>query len=520
MKKKSMLSLLCVALTILLVSCTPAPATTPAPAQTAAAATAAPAAATAKPATAAPAATPAATPAKPAAQVKLNVWGPNNMEEFLKGENENNNVIINFIREATGYDVNWIIAPKDQAREALNIMMTSGDPPDVIYSGDKALFNDYASQGLIAELDQLIPATSYISKVVPEGTWNAVRLDGKIYAVPVPQNQHATNAPIVRADWLAKLGLSTPTTIDDYTAMLKAFRDGKLGDNVIPYVAGQDTNNLGAFQVAFQVAVPYMIKDGKLEPTAVSQNRRDYLQYVAMLFKEGLIDKEFAVNKGANITEKLSNGRGGMSTYGWADMKVAVESAAKLNPDINWQVIAPPKDRAGGETKMVMNGPVRVYFLFPLQSKKNKEAVDFLDKTINPDVLNVISYGWKGEHYTVDANGLIVQTEKAEQIRFRIYYNMWDSQENFNNRYKLKGFAPYYEPMMAVNGLDNIVNYAPPIPVVTEKSATLKDLDNEYTVKIITGVWGIEKFDEFVTKYLAAGGQETIDAYNAWYAAR
>ena len=41
----------------------------------------------------------------------------------------------------------------------------------------------------------------------------------------------------------------------------------------------------------------------------------------------------------------------------------------------------------------------------------------------------------------------------------------------------------------------------------------------EYASKIIAGEWPIEKFDEFVEKWYAAGGEEVTRAAREWYAA-
>ncbi len=70
----------------------------------------------------------------------------------------------------------------------------------------------------------------------------------------------------------------------------------------------------------------------------------------------------------------------------------------------------------------------------------------FLDRCISDDIRLVISYGWEGEHYNTEADGTIVQTPEAENIRYRIYYNMWDTEKDFLNRVKLKGFSDGYFP--------------------------------------------------------------------------
>ncbi|NLO37258.1 MAG: hypothetical protein GX112_13035, partial [Clostridiaceae bacterium] len=59
----------------------------------------------------------------PGPKPSITMYGPSNVEEFPAGEDENNNKIINYIKEMTGYDVTWIIAPRDNGREAMNMIM-------------------------------------------------------------------------------------------------------------------------------------------------------------------------------------------------------------------------------------------------------------------------------------------------------------------------------------------------------------------------------------------------------------
>ena len=61
------------------------------------------------------------------------------------------------------------------------------------------------------------------------------------------------------------------------------------------------------------------------------------------------------------------------------------------------------------------------------------------------------------------------------------------------------------------------MNYAPPIAELTEYTSALTDLRDEYFLKIITGAWTIDKFDEFVSKWKASGGEQVLEAVNAWY---
>lgn len=61
---------------------------------------------------------------------------------------------------------------------------------------------------------------------------------GEFFLVPSIERFHETHVPMIRQDWLDKLGLPVPQTTEELYETLKAFKDNDLGDRVtIPFVA-------------------------------------------------------------------------------------------------------------------------------------------------------------------------------------------------------------------------------------------------------------------------------------------
>lgn len=453
------------------------------------------------------------------AKVPLKIYVPSNVEEFPAGKTVNNNEIKSFVEEKTGYSLQWDIQPKENVKEKLNIMMASGEAPDLIMTTDKTIFANFAQQGLLAPLDSYIDQVApEIKKLVPNDTWKAVTFDGKKYAIAVPQNQEATSGLIMRKDWLDALGLQVPKTLEDYYQVLKAF---KQAGKTIPLVAGAADGNgnafgyLDAFAGAFGLAVPYALKDGKIVHTRAEPEAKEFLAYMNKLYNEGLLDKEYPVNKKANVTEKLVGGKAAMTTLGWADAKGITESLIQKEPNAKFVYVDPPVGK-NGMSGVSKNSPVRTYLMVPASSKHPKEVVDFVNKYMNPEVLTVVSYGWEGKHFE-RKDGAIVATPEAEQIRYRIYYTLWDTLQDFQNRVKLKGFSTYYDPIIKHAKVENMLSLAPPIDVIEKKNQELTDLTNEYFIKIITGALPIDAYDDYLKKWKSMGGTESVDAINKWY---
>ncbi|WP_158299571.1 extracellular solute-binding protein [Paenibacillus antri] len=451
----------------------------------------------------------------------LKVYVPSNVEEFPAGTDLNANEIVDYIERQTGFDIEWEMQPKEGVDQKINIMMASGETPDLIITGSKDIYSNLAQQGLLAPLDDALKEHGpRILDTVPEETWKAVMYNDGIYAIAVPQNQAATNGMLVRTDILEELGIAIPKTLDEYGAALRTIKEKK--PEMIPLLGGAAEGNGNAFGYiqsfagAFGLGAKYVVEGDRVVHTYTQPYARDFLAYMRELYAEGILDREYPVNKNTNIQEKMVSGQAVMTTIGWADAKGVVEAYLEKNPGSKLEWIHPPVG-PNGQFGYQKNTPVRVYMLVPRASQKVNEVVQFINNYMADDVMDVVSYGWEGTHYNLDGD-IVVATEEAEKIRYRIYYQLWDTEKNFLNRVELKGFGPYYNPLTEYTTYTEITNFAPPIPEVVEHSQSLTDLTNEYYIKIISGALPMEAFDEYVDKWNGTGGETSLQAINDWYA--
>lgn len=451
---------------------------------------------------------------------KLRIYVPSNVEEFPDGTDLNNNEIEDYIAEQTGFNIEWEMQPKENVDQKINIMMASGDTPDLIITTNKQIYANLAQQGLLAPLGEALQEYGpRIMESVPEDTWKAVTYNNEIYAIGVPQNQKATSGMLVRTDILEELGIAVPKTLEEYDAALRQIRKEK--PDMIPLVGGAAESNGNAFGFiqgfsgAFGLGAEYVVENGDVIHTYTQPYAKDFLSYMRGLYESGVLDREYPVNKNTNIQEKMISGQAVMTTSSWVDAKVITEALLEKQPDAKLELLHPPVG-ADGQFGFKQNTPVRVYMIVPKASSKVKEAVQFINSYMAEDVLNVVSYGWEGKHYTKQ-DGAIVAEPAAEDIRYRIYYQLWDSEENFLNRVTLKGFAPYYFPILDYSTYSEITQYAPPIPALEENAQSLTDLTNEYFIKIISGALPLDAFDEYVSKWNSLGGETAMKAVKEWY---
>ncbi|MFD0462567.1 hypothetical protein ACFQY9_12540 [Microvirga aerilata] len=116
------------------------------------------------------------------------------------------------------------------SREAFNLLMASGDLPDIVAGNElRHDFVRYGMEGAFQPLNDLIekhaPNLKKFLASNPEIKKAITAPDGNIYWIPyVPDGKYARGW-FIRYDWLDKLGLKAPQTVDELYTVLQAFRD-------------------------------------------------------------------------------------------------------------------------------------------------------------------------------------------------------------------------------------------------------------------------------------------------------
>ena len=138
------------------------------------------------------------------------------------------------LEKKTNVKIEFIHPIESQLSEQFNIMIASGTYPDIIdgmsyYSGGLTkAYND----GIIVRLNDLIdryaPNLKKIYETYPALLPYVLDENGDHFVFPSLKGGAVLrqgNGPIFRKDWLEKLNLSVPETIDDWTNTLRAFKN-------------------------------------------------------------------------------------------------------------------------------------------------------------------------------------------------------------------------------------------------------------------------------------------------------
>jgi putative aldouronate transport system substrate-binding protein len=227
----------------------------------------------------------------------------------------NTNKFTLWYEQRTGVHIEWITAPQSNSEEVLNLMLAGGDLPDIILGMDvrpeiEELYGP--TEKMLVPLDDLIdqyaPNFKAIVEARPEILNFITATDGHIYGLPSIQDcYHCTYSQKmwINQDWMDKLGLKTPETIDDFYNVLVAFRDqdpnGNGQKDEIPLAGCKETEGwfqsvtgfiLNAFVYdsgVYNQIKDYETKDGKVDTSINKDGYREGLRFLNKLYAEGLI---------------------------------------------------------------------------------------------------------------------------------------------------------------------------------------------------------------------------------------
>lgn len=176
--------------------------------------------------------------------------------------------------------------------------------PDMLF---KAGLTTHETMDLMAA-GKIIDLKPYLAEHAPNLTallaahpeWEkAITLPtGEIPALPYINELQNNNAMWINRQWLDNLGLSVPTTAEEFTQTLRAFkygdpnRNGKRDEVPLTFLTMWDLKFLGhAFGLIADDYNVYVDEQGQVQTTLTTDENRAFLTWLNQLWQEGLLDR-------------------------------------------------------------------------------------------------------------------------------------------------------------------------------------------------------------------------------------
>ncbi|HZG78115.1 MAG TPA: extracellular solute-binding protein [Paenibacillus sp.] len=506
-----------------------------------------------------------------------------NAAVFKEGESIEDNVHTRLVKERLGIEIkyNWVVTNTNDAyKTKLRLMLSSGEKmPDVVrYRGDMETVNLLIDSGQFMPVDELVE--KYAGEEYKKGLeldptiWFPITRDGKKMALPILDYAYNGNqALFIREDWLKKLNLTAPTTLEEMEAVMDAFvnqdPDGNGQKDTIGIAAGfKNGFNNWMTDIGFVFGAHGVIPgswnpgaDGKLAMGSVDPAAKEALTVLNRWMEKGYIHQDAALKDEVGGAEYFTKGQAGMMVGpNWIPAWPLPDLEANV-PGVEYKAYPLPKGPSGKAGGAGNNPPVNGY-LFVNKDAKHPEAIlryynFFYDNLANPAPGSEFALGFaEGYDYAVAPDGKVIRNNNDAKAHPDLFPGV-DLNQSLPNpffytlTYEGARIPTLYADSMvkAANGgaletpyeqmevggrkpqnihamkvvMDNIDDYiknyymGPLTETMQSKNELLNKLVNETYNKIIYGQAPIDEFDKMVDNWKKSGGEKITEEVNAWY---
>lgn len=322
------------------------------------------------------------------------------------------------VKEKFNINVEYVSVPRSESDDKLNIMMSGGTAPDIVFTYDQTLFYNYASSGALRELsDVYVQYGGAIAEYCAEAQEGIADLGDEKYAVMKQRGTaNARHTAYIRQDWLDELGMDLPTTKEELGEYLYAVKDAGLG---IPWgMSGRnDTekmylNFLGSYVTLDSDRTAYIYSEGYM---AVAPGAEDGLRQLNQWYNDGLITQDFPTDTAEDVfLADVANGNVGFvlddTTHIW-------DSTAVLNTTLGIQPTFVPVqcfDLPDGSYRTPYEYRYAMFVMIPATTDDEKlvACMKYLNWMADPEVAMQIRYT---PDYTVNDLGVAVEPSTAEK---------------------------------------------------------------------------------------------------------
>ncbi len=443
--------------------------------------------------------------------------------------------------ETTGYKVTYNVLPAENADEKLLMEVASGADYDVVNVG-VSQFQTLLSQGALMPLTDLLNQYGQdILKGVNDDTWKACSdSNGQIYGIPYkyPYPTEVGTFMVARLDLMKAAGINElPTTIDEFYNTLVALKKF-YGDKYIIFTgpfraASEGTVNWDIPQSitsAFGIYNDWMVDDnGKVYYMTEHENFPKLIEFMQKLSKEGLIDRDWAVNNTTTVNEKLSAGKAIIAASNRTGVAVTTPiMTGKDGLGIKYEDLGYIGALAGsdGTCKYMKTESINQMTCILKSSKNAEHVINWINiKQQNQLYLNI---GVEGTHFTYDTDGSIkpINPIFAEERGNSFWYLNSTDEAEFAKQWpsrvrKSDAMWAAFE-VVAIKAdpkifVGNPFTYMPSLENYSKYNQSLFKATSDFILQLIGGTKKIDDLKTFQSDWTNGGGDKIKTEMQTWY---
>jgi len=437
--------------------------------------------------------------------------------------------------------------------------IASNTVPDVFHV-NVAQLNELQKSGMIEDLTDYykehasVDVKQTLETLVP--TLGACKIDGRIYGIPQATNPYRTPGFLwIRKDWLDNVGLPEPKNMGDVVTIAKAFANNDPNLSGKKDTVGMTLNNnpdsvsFNMFYTAFG-AYNNIWTEGKngLQYSRIQPEMKNAIDMLASLYREGIIDPDFAKKTLAQSQTDIMEGKAGLTFHGQS--QIGMQNIMVKNPDSNLrpyfvmtesgEVAKFPGSFTPGRIYVVKKGYSNPEIIF----KAMNYWMEMMGVPDNPGTFATSVIGYEAWWTTVGPQVYYsgrpmgwflpdlfeaLETKNPVKLTDPNYRTHYDRAVAFMNGERTPvnyssyiGFTPggnedkltYYEKNVPL-----VINmfYGAATPGMNEFNAALNKLWQTMVLDIVQGNKPSSDFYTFVADWHRMGGEQITKEVNEWY---
>lgn len=255
----------------------------------------------------------------------------------------------------------------DNYQETVSMTIASRELPDVMVVNDMDMLQLLVDNDLIEDLTQVYEDctssrikdiyNSYGSEILDN-----VMFDGKLMALPETNIDDGPSLCWLRKDWMDKLGLDAPETVEDVENIVHEFVQKNPGGNgkgeTVGLVCDDELTGGCGYSYEYQNDIIFASfgafpkqwiynKDGEVVYGSVQNEAKAALGKLRQMYQQGTLDNNFLMRESSNIIELIVSGKCGSFFGPWWSPNNPLMSAMQKNPNAEWQPYLIQTDKDG-----------------------------------------------------------------------------------------------------------------------------------------------------------------------------
>lgn len=438
-------------------------------------------------------------------------------------------------RTNTKLNIMWTSSNDFQQKE--NVLLASGNIPDLMQIADSSWdvkvtqFIQMAEQGAFWDLGPYVKNYKNLMEY-PKSTWNNVKNNGKQYLIPSIRPLEGASYFALRKDWLDKLNMKMPTTIDELYSDLTAFKknagtllpSGKTG-TITPYNSRGWQGVLNTFTGSNG---KWKLVNGQIVDADLMPETKDGIGWMRNAYTDGLIPKDFSTLKDSQLSDISWSGYCGMGSDTVEGMYRSTAASQSVDPKADFMAVT---YLTGPNGKFApQNSGYSGAYAIPktVSEKKMKVILNLMDFGASEEGFDLACYGVKGNDYTTTGDGYVQMNQSA--INANIGQSSYGKIFERYDKYLWARRVGMPEEMYKRN--KTIIDDRSKVSVAKPTMGLVSNTDIKYganyatqitneEVKIIMGVLPLSDWDKFTAQLKAdTTYMKIIQEYNEAYKAR